>query len=89
MSTPLLMPAPRSTRTVAVMDDIDPIDALSPAYADALRFRAEGATDSEIAERLGLEPEGVDALLRLAQAKLDRVIRAEADRGSADGSTPG
>jgi DNA-directed RNA polymerase specialized sigma24 family protein len=63
------------------VEDPDPRDALSPVYADGLRLRDDGLDLAEIAERLGMEPEGVPALLHLAQEKLDREIRDEAGEG--------
>jgi DNA-directed RNA polymerase specialized sigma24 family protein len=52
----------------------DAFERLPEVYAAALRLRDEQCTDAEIAERLGVEREGVSTLLLLAQAKL-AVIR--------------
>jgi DNA-directed RNA polymerase specialized sigma24 family protein len=55
-------------------DENAAFDQLPEVYAAALRMRDERCTDADIAERLGLEREGVPTLLLLAQAKL-AVIR--------------
>jgi len=55
---------------------------LTPAYAEALRLRDEGADQAVIAARLDLPVEAVPNLLELAQAKLDTLLvmpSAEAD----------
>ncbi|HXA88324.1 MAG TPA: sigma factor-like helix-turn-helix DNA-binding protein [Mycobacterium sp.] len=54
----------------------DAIDQLPEVYAAALRLRNERLTDAEIAERLGMEREGVSTLLLLAQAKLAVIRRS-------------
>jgi DNA-directed RNA polymerase specialized sigma24 family protein len=54
----------------------DAIDQLPEVYAAALRLRDERLTDTEIAERLGVEREGVSTLLLLAQAKLAGIRRS-------------
>jgi DNA-directed RNA polymerase specialized sigma24 family protein len=51
-------------------------DQLPEVYAAALRLRDERFTDAEIAERLGVEREGVSTLLLLAQAKLAVIRRS-------------
>jgi DNA-directed RNA polymerase specialized sigma24 family protein len=47
---------------------------LTPAYAEALRLRDEGADAAAIASRLELPVEAVPNLLELAQAKLDTLL---------------
>lgn len=54
----------------------DAIHQLPEVYAAALRLRNERLTDAEIAERLGMEREGVSTLLLLAQAKLAVIRRS-------------
>jgi len=51
---------------------VDELDGLPEAYATALRLRDAGCTDEMIADRLGIEPEAVAPLLRIAVAKLAR-----------------
>ena len=51
---------------------MDELDGLPEAYATALRLRDAGCTDEMIADRLGIEPEAVAPLLRIAVAKLAR-----------------
>ena len=48
--------------------------ALTPAYAEALRLRDQGADDAAIASHLELPVEAVPNLLELAQAKLDTLL---------------
>jgi DNA-directed RNA polymerase specialized sigma24 family protein len=47
---------------------------LTPAYAEALRLRDQGADHAAIAARLDLPVEAVPNLLELAQAKLDTLL---------------
>ena len=47
---------------------------LTPAYAEALRLRDQGADPGVIASRLELPVEAVPNLLELAQAKLDTLL---------------
>jgi DNA-directed RNA polymerase specialized sigma24 family protein len=51
---------------------VDDLDGLPEAYATALRLRDAGCSDEMIADRLGIEPEAVAPLLRIALAKLAR-----------------
>jgi DNA-directed RNA polymerase specialized sigma24 family protein len=58
------------------------LETLTPAYAEALRLRDEGADHAAIAAQLDLPVEAVPNLLELAQAKLDTLLvlpAAEAD----------
>jgi hypothetical protein len=50
---------------------------LPKAYADILRWRDEGASDEEVAGRLGILPASVPLLVRVAEAKLVPLIWAE------------
>ncbi len=52
-----------------------PLDRLPQVYAIALRLHAENH-DEAIADRLGIAPEAVTPLLRLAEAKLSRLLGA-------------
>ena len=47
---------------------------LTPAYAEALRLRDQGADPRAIAMHLELPVEAVPNLLELAQAKLDTLL---------------
>jgi DNA-directed RNA polymerase specialized sigma24 family protein len=47
---------------------------LTPAYAEALHLRDQGADHAAIAARLELPVEAVPNLLELAQAKLDTLL---------------
>lgn len=49
---------------------------LPEAYADALQWRDDGAGPSLIAERLGIETEAVGPVMRIAESKLDALLRA-------------
>ena len=58
------------------------IDRLPLVYASALRLRAFGIPHDEIAERIGVHPEAIDTVLRLAEDKLRRLLQAgTASRG--------
>lgn len=54
---------------------------LPEAYAVALRLRDAGTPDNGICDRLGIEPEGLETLMVVA----DRKLAAELGRGSSDG----
>jgi DNA-directed RNA polymerase specialized sigma24 family protein len=51
----------------------DAVDQLPALYARALRLRDAGLPDDDIAERIGVHPEAMDTVFRVAQAKLDRL----------------
>ncbi len=51
--------------------------SLPEAHSLALRLRDAGATDDDICEQLGIEPEGLETLLTLATQKLAAVLRKE------------
>jgi hypothetical protein len=46
-----------------------PLEALAPAYREALALEAAGATRPELAEALSVPPQAVDSLLRIAHLK--------------------
>lgn len=48
----------------------DAVDQLPVVYASALRLRALGIPLDEIADRIGVHPEAMDTVLRLADEKL-------------------
>lgn len=54
-----------------------PDEALPPIYALALRLRDEGHDVDAIAARLGIEPESLEPLLRIAAAKLASARRLD------------
>lgn len=59
------------------------------AHATALRLHDAGADDALIAKALGIEAEGVAALLALAEAKLDRALGLDPSRdGANEGQAP-
>lgn len=57
------------------MDADEALDALPPAYAQALRLRADGMSLADIAAALDVPPDAMDAHLLLAEAKLARLLR--------------
>jgi hypothetical protein len=63
------------------MDRRDRFDKLPGAYRKGLQMRADGVNDLEIADTLGMEPEGVANLLAIAEAKL-RTLSGEPSRQS-------
>jgi DNA-directed RNA polymerase specialized sigma24 family protein len=50
------------------------LDELPESYAIALRLRDAGHDNTAIATALGIEPESVEPLLRLANKKLERLL---------------
>jgi len=50
------------------------LERIPPAYARALRLRAAGSDQVDIAQQLGVEPEAVPAFLMIAEAKLAGVV---------------
>jgi DNA-directed RNA polymerase specialized sigma24 family protein len=56
------------------MDRETALATLTPAYAEALRLRDQGADDRVIATRLQLPVEAVGNLLALARAKLETLL---------------
>ncbi|OAN33891.1 hypothetical protein [Mycolicibacterium iranicum] len=60
------MSTPRQTRD-------DALDRLPLPYSTALRLRDAGVDDAVIAECVGVEPEGLQALMQIAVAKLAAV----------------
>ena len=56
------------------MDRETALRTLTPAYAEALRLRDQGADDSAIAARLSLPIDAVGNLLELARAKLETLL---------------
>jgi DNA-directed RNA polymerase specialized sigma24 family protein len=59
------------------MDRKAALQQLPPAHAEALRLHDAGR-DELIPERLGIPPEAVGALLRVAQAKLASLLEKKA-----------
>lgn len=53
------------------------LDRLPAAYALALRLRAAGFADREIAARLEVEPEALETLFAIAEAKLEALRATE------------
>jgi DNA-directed RNA polymerase specialized sigma24 family protein len=68
------------------MDRTQAMAELPEAYATALRLREAGVDDAGIAERLGTPPDAVGPLLRLAVAKLDRILAANEDAHENEGA---
>jgi hypothetical protein len=66
------------------VDSDDLIGRLPEAYAVALRLHERGR-DAAIAEQLGIAPQSVAALIRVAEATLER-LRASIDASPAGGA---
>lgn len=62
------------------MDRSTAIDQLPEAYANALRLYDQGHNDQAIAASLGVAPEAVGPLLRLATAKLHSILTDNDER---------
>jgi DNA-directed RNA polymerase specialized sigma24 family protein len=54
---------------------------LPEVYAAALRLRDAGADEVDIARELGIEPEAVEPLVRVADAKLEALMEQEDAEG--------
>jgi DNA-directed RNA polymerase specialized sigma24 family protein len=59
------------------MDRRTALDQLPETYAKALRLRDAGLRDEAIATRLGIPQEAIAPLLRLAEAKLTRLMASD------------
>jgi DNA-directed RNA polymerase specialized sigma24 family protein len=70
------LPPDRASRGGAIETDAA-LRALPAAYAVALRLYRAGADERLIARALDVELDAVPALLELATAKLDRLLRGD------------
>jgi DNA-directed RNA polymerase specialized sigma24 family protein len=59
------------------MDRATALRQLPETYARALRMRDAGLDEQAIATRLGVPPEAIGFLLRLAEAKLTRLMASD------------
>jgi DNA-directed RNA polymerase specialized sigma24 family protein len=59
------------------VDRDEALDLLPEAYGLALRLRDAGRPAAEIAERLGVDVDVVDALLVIGDGKLRRILEAD------------
>jgi DNA-directed RNA polymerase specialized sigma24 family protein len=59
------------------MDRGAALDRLPETYANALHLRDAGLSDDAIATRFGIPLEAIAALLRMAEAKLARLMATE------------
>jgi DNA-directed RNA polymerase specialized sigma24 family protein len=56
------------------MDRADAVRLLPEKYARALTLRDEGCDNARIAAALGIVPEAIGTLLRVAEAKLQQLL---------------
>jgi hypothetical protein len=56
------------------MDRAEAVRLLPEKYARALTLRDQGCDDAQIAAALDIVPEAIGPLLRLAEAKLERLL---------------
>jgi DNA-directed RNA polymerase specialized sigma24 family protein len=68
------------------MDQATALSQLPETYANALRLRDAGLRDEAIARRLGVPEEAIAPLLRLAEAKLTRLMVSDEPPPSHSGS---
>jgi hypothetical protein len=61
------------------------LERLPVTYAKAMRLREQGETDEAIAARLGIEPEAVEPLVRIGEAKLAALRRPATPEHGAPG----
>jgi DNA-directed RNA polymerase specialized sigma24 family protein len=81
----MLRAAAAPTRTFEVMDRAEALKLLPEAYARALTLRERGAGPVDIAGDLDIVVEAVPSLLRLAEAKLARLLAECAVQDGAGG----
>jgi DNA-directed RNA polymerase specialized sigma24 family protein len=74
LSNNLLRTPGHPGRRLATMDRAEAVRLLPEAYARALTLRDQGQDDTRIAAALGIVPEAIGPLLRLAEAKLQRLL---------------
>jgi len=68
------------------MDQATALSQLPETYANALRLRDAGLCDEAIARWLGVPEEAIAPLLRLAEAKLTRLMASDEPPRSQAGS---
>lgn len=56
------------------MDRRTAIDALAPVHAHALRLLDKGVERSVVAARMGLDVDELNTLVRVAEAKVNRLL---------------
>ncbi len=54
--------------------EADALTKLPPLHAEVLRLKRLGHSDARIAGRVGVEPDEVPPLVRVAEAKLHRLV---------------
>jgi DNA-directed RNA polymerase specialized sigma24 family protein len=79
MSMPVLMPTRRTGDNVPGVTYDEALALLPPAYAQALRLHDQGCGEQRIAAELAIETAAVGPLLRLANAKLTRLLATAGD----------
>jgi hypothetical protein len=57
--------------------DARALERLPATYAEVLRLREHGEADEAIAAQVGIEPEAVEPLVRVAEAKLAALVQAD------------
>ena len=82
----MLRAAAAKARTFEGMDRAEALPLLPEAYARALTLRERGAGPADIAADLDIVVEAVPSLLRLADAKLARLLAERQDKDGSDGS---
>jgi|GraSoiStandDraft_23_1057293.scaffolds.fasta_scaffold1545707_1 DNA-directed RNA polymerase specialized sigma24 family protein len=70
------------------MDRATALSRLPEAYAEALRLHDAGLSEAAISRRLGVPPEAMAPLLRLAEAKLARLMANDEEEARGADSTP-
>ena len=64
-------------RTVRGVDRRTAIDSLAPVHAHALSLLDDGLERPEVARLLGLDVDELSALVRVAEAKVERIMKQE------------
>jgi DNA-directed RNA polymerase specialized sigma24 family protein len=74
MSTPVLMTGRHAGNSVAAVTRDEALALLPPAYARALQLQDQGHDEPQIAAQLAIDAAAVGPVLRLANAKLARLL---------------
>jgi DNA-directed RNA polymerase specialized sigma24 family protein len=81
MSMPVLMPTGHTGNSIPGVTHDEALALLPPAYAQALQLQDRGYDEQQIAAELAIEAAAIGPLLRLANAKLARLLATTGQDG--------
>jgi DNA-directed RNA polymerase specialized sigma24 family protein len=82
MSMPVLMPLRHTGNSIPGVTHDEALALLPAAYARALRLQDQGYDEQQIAAELAIDAAAVGPVLRLANAKLARLLATTGQNGS-------